>query len=189
MMIDQITQLAGARKRRKRVGRGESSGMGKTCGRGNKGNQSRSGGGARPLYEGGAMPLFRRLRKRGFSNYNFRTEYQVVNLATLEECFNAGDRVDVDALRKLHLVGRADAPVKILGAGELTKKLTCEVHAASGSAKAAIEKAGGALKLIAARDSAALWKAKRNTVSKATPAARAADPGVKAKRKGGDAAK
>ncbi len=170
MMIDQITQQAGARKRRKRVGRGQSSGLGKTSGRGNKGMQSRAGGGARPLYEGGQMPIFRRVAKRGFSNFRFRTEYDVVNVGALEKRFTGGENVDLDALKKSGLVRRGAEIVKLLGEGALTRKLNITVNAATPSAREAVEKAGGKLTVIEARVPAALWKAKRNTVKKARAA-------------------
>jgi large subunit ribosomal protein L15 len=166
MMIDQITSAAGGNKRRKRVGRGEGSGHGKTCCRGNKGCQSRAGGGTRLLHEGGQMPIFRRLPKRGFNNYNFRTEYQVVNLEALEAQFAAGQTVDVAALQQAGLIGTTTAPVKVLGTGQLSKKLTVAVDAISASAKAAVEKAGGAVTLPERISRAAKAKAKRNVAKK-----------------------
>ncbi len=163
MMLHEVTQAAGAHKRRKRVGRGESSGHGKTCGRGDKGMQSRAGNGPHPLFIGGATPLYRRSPKRGFSNFEFRTEYTPVNLDTLGELFSDGERVDPDALRKVGLVGSASALVKVLGRGALSRKLSLEVHAISAAARAAVESAGGSVTLIARRDAAALAKAKRRT--------------------------
>lgn len=170
MTIDKITEQAGGRPRRKRRGRGEGSGLGKSSGRGTKGMGARAGSGPYPLHEGGAAPLFRRLPKRGFSNVNFRTEYSVVNLADLEASFENGGRVDLDSLRKLRLVRGADALVKVLGQGELHKKLSVEVHAVSASARAAIEKAGGSIRLLERRNPAALAKAKRNSAKKARQA-------------------
>ncbi len=170
MMLDRITSAAGGHKRRKRVGRGEASGHGKTCGRGNKGCQSRAGGGTRPLHEGGQMPIFRRLPKRGFSNFHFRVEYQVVNLDALEATFEAGQTIDAAVMRAAGLIGSDAQPVKILGAGALTKKLKLTADAASETAKAAIEKAGGTLKLIERPSPAAQAKAKRNTAKKARAA-------------------
>jgi len=167
MMLNQITAEAGAHHRRKRVGRGESSGHGKTCTHGNKGCQSRAGGGVRPLTEGGQMPLFRRLPKRGFSNFHFRTQYAVVNVADLEAAFGAGDAVNADALVGAGLIANTALPVKILGAGTLGKKLNVTAHAFSGKAKAAIEQAGGTVQVIPQRDPAALAKAKRRTAKKA----------------------
>jgi large subunit ribosomal protein L15 len=163
MMLNQVTAQAGGHQRRKRVGRGEASGHGKTCGRGNKGCQSRAGGGTRPLHEGGQMPIFRRLPKRGFSNFQFRTAYQVVNLAKLEELCSAGQTVNVEALRKLGLVRGGSPLVKILGTGTLSKNLTIEAHAFSASAQEAIAKAGGTTKLIERADPAAKARAKHKT--------------------------
>lgn len=163
MMLSDITARAGAHKRRKRVGRGESSGKGKTCGRGHKGSQSRSGGAVRPLTEGGQMPLFRRMPKRGFSNVKFRTEYEIVNLGRLNERFRDGETVDIDVLRKLRLVQAAKPLVRILGKGTLDKKLTVEAHAFSRKAKEAIERAGGAVRLIERRSPAEKAAAKRLT--------------------------
>jgi large subunit ribosomal protein L15 len=169
MMVHEITARAGAHERRKRVGRGESSGMGRTSGRGNKGCQSRAGGGPRPLHEGGQMPLFRRVPKRGFSNFHFRTQYRPINLGVLEERFRAGERIDPAKLCERGLLDDADGLVKILGDGELTKKLSVSAHAFSASARAAIEKAGGAVTVIPRRDAAALARAKRNTKKAAKP--------------------
>lgn len=173
MMLNHVTAAAGANKRRKRVGRGESSGHGKTCTRGNKGAQSRAGGGVRPLTEGGQMPLFRRLPKRGFSNFHFRTEYVAVNLGTLEAEFGAGETVDPAALQAKGLACGRDIQVKILGTGELHKKLTVAAHAFSGKARQAIEAAGGTVQVIERRDPAALAKAKRNSAKRARAAQRA----------------
>lgn len=176
MLMHEITEQAGAYPRRKRVGRGESSGMGRTSGRGNKGCQARAGGGTRPLHEGGQMPLFRRLPKRGFSNFNFRREYEVVNLSSLDANFGAGETVSAATLREKGLVRGGPVLVKILGDGSLTKKLSLEVHATSASAKAALEKAGCTVKIIALPDPAANAKAKRNSKKKqrtAKPAAKA----------------
>lgn len=179
MMLNEITQSAGAHKRRKRVGRGESSGLGKTCGRGYKGAQSRSGAGGLTLFEGGAVPLFRHLPKRGFSNFNFRADYAVVNLSELDKCFTSGDRVNPAAL---HVRGLAhdNRPLKVLGAGELTKKLTVEAHAFSRSAREAIEKAGGTVAVIPARDPAERAAAKRKT---AKPGSRPTGPSRIEKKK------
>ena len=163
MMLSEITSKAGRHKRRKRVGRGESSGRGKTAGRGHKGCQSRSGGGVHPLSEGGQMPIFRRLPKRGFSNYNFRNEFAIVNVAQLERCFADGDTVDPDVLAKLRLI-RGPAPrVKILAKGGLARRLTVAAHAFSAKARQVIEEAGGTVKLIELRNPAALARTKRNS--------------------------
>jgi large subunit ribosomal protein L15 len=133
----------GANKKPRRVGRGQSSGLGTTAGRGNKGQQSRSGGKAYPGFEGGQMPLYRRLPMRGFSNARFRKEWQVVNLSDIEARFEAGEVVDGASLLARRLVKKAEALVKILGEGELSKALTFQVDKVSASARAKIEKAGG----------------------------------------------
>lgn len=181
MMIHELTAEAGPHKRRKRVGRGESSGHGKTCCRGYKGAQSRAGYTPHPLFEGGGLPLFRRIPKRGFSNFHFRTDYAPVNLADLE-AFSAGDKVNLAGLKARNLVdGRAER-VKILGDGALSKKLTLEVDAVSETAKAAIEKAGGTIQLIQRPDHAAVAKAKRGA-AKDRRAARSELSARAAKRK------
>ena len=132
------------RTKRKRVGRGPGSGKGKTCGRGVKGQQSRSGGGTRIGFEGGQMPLYRRLPKRGFNNAKFRTVYAIVNVGQLESAFDSGATVDPQAIRAAHLVNAKTGPIKILGSGELTKKLDVSAHRFSRAAKEKIEAAGGA---------------------------------------------
>ena len=126
MQISDITKMAGAHKPRKRRGRGRASGLGKTAGRGSKGAGSRSGWKMRGLQEGGQMPTFRRLPKRGFSNFNFTTRYSVVNVGALEERFDVNAHVTPQALREVGLVRDARLPVKILGNGSLTKKLTVD---------------------------------------------------------------
>ncbi len=132
----------GAKKRAKRVGRGAGSGHGKTSCRGMKGQMSRSGASRRPGFEGGQMPLARRVPKRGFTNI-FRKEYTVVNLGSLEEKFSAGDRVTQADMRKAGLVNGPGTRVKVLGVGSLSKALTVEADAFSASARQGIEKAGG----------------------------------------------
>jgi large subunit ribosomal protein L15 len=166
MMINDVTAQVRGHKKRKRVGRGESSGWGKTSTRGHKGSQSRSGGLVRPLTEGGQMPIFRRLPKRGFSNVQFRREFQVINLRDLEARFNDGDTVDVAGLRKASLIGSVNQPVKLLGAGELKKKLTVAVHAFSGAARQAVEQAGGSVQQLELIDRAAKAREKRNSQKK-----------------------
>lgn len=163
MMLNDVTKEVGGHRRPRRVGRGRSSGRGKTCGRGHKGCRSRSGGGTRPLHEGGQMPIFRRLPKRGFSNYEFRTEYVVVNLSRLDAGFESGATVDPKALAERGLIGSVRAPLKVLGKGALTKKLTVNAHAFSKAAREAIEKAGGTALLIERRDPAELARAKRGS--------------------------
>ena len=137
----------GANKKPKRVGRGSSSGLGTTAGKGNKGQQSRSGKAVPYVgFEGGQMPLYRRIAHRGFSNYPFKKEYDVINVEVLEQKFNAGETVDKASLLSKGLVRSAKSLVKILGNGELTKSLTVSVDKVSASAKAKIEKAGGSVK-------------------------------------------
>jgi large subunit ribosomal protein L15 len=143
MNLHDLKPRPGARHRVKRLGCGESSGHGKTSGRGHKGQKARSGGHIRPGFEGGQMPLIRRIPKRGFNNNEFKTFYAPVNLASLN-VFNDGDRVDEAALRAKRIVTGTWHGVKILGTGELTKKLTVVAAAASKSASDKIAQAGGA---------------------------------------------
>ncbi|MCR4823439.1 MAG: 50S ribosomal protein L15 [Treponema sp.] len=147
-MSDFILQAPeGANKKPKRVGRGSSSGLGTTAGKGNKGQQSRSGkSGPYVGFEGGQMPLYRRIAHRGFSNYPFKKVYAVVNLDLLEQKFAAGETVDKAALIAKGLVKSSAGLVKVLGNGDLTKSLTVNVDKVSASAKAKIEKAGGSVK-------------------------------------------
>lgn len=133
----------GATKRKRIVGRGQGSGLGTTAGKGNKGQQSRSGGKTYPGFEGGQMPLYRRLPHRGFKNTMFRKDWQVVNLRDLEAKFEAGETVDGVSLRAKGLVKKAEGLVKILGDGELTKALTVSVDKVSAQALEKIQKAGG----------------------------------------------
>lgn len=133
----------GATHRKKIVGRGQGSGHGTTAGRGNKGQQSRSGGKVYPGFEGGQMPLYRRLAHRGFNNKNFRVDFQIVNLGDIENRFEAGEIVDGVSLAIKGLVRKAEKPVKILGNGTLSKSLSFVVDKVSSSAKAKIETAGG----------------------------------------------
>ena len=146
MDLGKLGPTKGATRRRRRVGRGPGSGNGKTAGRGHKGRRSRSGGNTPPGYEGGQMPLRRRLPKRGFRPVS-RVEYVVVNLGQLASAFEAGSTVDVDVLRRRGLVG-ARARVKCLGDGVLGQALTVRVHAFSQSARTAIEAVGGTAEVI-----------------------------------------
>lgn len=139
MKLENLKGLA--RTSKKRVGRGIGSGMGKTSTRGHKGQNARSGGGVRPGFEGGQMPLFRRVPKRGFTNI-WRVDYRVVNVGALD-VFNDGDTVNRDALVSAGLVHRSDKNIKILGNGEVSKKLTVVANKFSQEAKEKIEKAGG----------------------------------------------
>jgi large subunit ribosomal protein L15 len=145
--LSSLHPAPGARSARKRVGRGPGSGLGKTAGRGHKGRKSRSGGNSPPGYEGGQMPLQRRLPKRGFTN-PFRKEYEVVNLSDLGR-FAAGSVVDGAALAAAGLVSRRAKRVKILGNGAVEHALTVKAQAFSESAKAAIEARGGSVEVVA----------------------------------------
>ena len=139
----------GANKKPKRVGRGSSSGLGSTAGKGNKGQQSRSGGKTYVGFEGGQMPLYRRIARKGFSNYPFKKEYVCINVEQLEAKFNDGETVDKTALIEKGFISSKNASlVKVLGNGEVSKKLTVVVDKVSESAKAKIEKAGGSVSLV-----------------------------------------
>jgi large subunit ribosomal protein L15 len=147
MRLHNLSPRPGAKHRRKRLGQGESSGHGKTSGRGGKGQTARSGSSIRIGFEGGQMPLIRRMPKRGFNNAAFTTRYVPVNLENLNQ-FDDGTTVDEAALRKAGLANGTLKLIKVLGTGELKKKLTVSAHAFSASAKAAIEKAGGTANVI-----------------------------------------
>ncbi len=148
MQIHDLMPAPGSGKKRKRVGRGNGSGHGSTAGRGDKGQLSRAGGGKGPGFEGGQNPLAMRLPKLpGFKN-KFRVEYAIVNVSRLEEKFSANDTVDIDALFDNGLVKSKTAPVKVLGDGELTKKLTVKVDKVSGPARTKIESAGGTVETL-----------------------------------------
>jgi large subunit ribosomal protein L15 len=150
MMIHEITKLVGKHKKRKRVGRGIGSGHGKTAGRGTKGMGSRSGygGSVSPLFEGGQLEYFRRIPKRGFSNYHFRTEYNIVNLGVIEANFESGATVDAAALERAGLIKHSKLPLKVLGNGELSKKVTVAAAKFSASARQKIESAGGSCQVL-----------------------------------------
>jgi large subunit ribosomal protein L15 len=172
----------GSRHRKKRVGRGEGSGLGKTSGRGEKGYGARSGAKQRVNFEGGQMPIHMRLRKlRGphmkksmpFEQFG-RTQTQPVNLKDLEARFDAGAEVTPESLREKGLATRKDVPVKILGQGDLSKKLTVRVHYASKSAREKIEGAGGAIDLLVEPKKAKARKEKPAPVAEAEPAEEAA---------------
>lgn len=141
MKLHELSPAPGSVKDVKRIGRGHGSGHGKTAGKGHKGQWARSGGGVRPGFEGGQMPLMRRIPKRGFNNI-FATEYATVNVSALD-VFNDGIEVDADLLKAQGIIKDEKDGVKILGNGELTKKLTVKAAAFSASAKEKIEKAGG----------------------------------------------
>ena len=147
MKLHELKAVEGSTKKRKRLGQGQGSGNGKTAGRGEKGQNARSGGGVRPGFEGGQLPLFRRLSKRGFNNYRFRTVYSVVNVSDLNR-FEDGKIIDVATLKEAGLINKELDGVKILGSGELTKKLTVRANAFTKSAKAKIENVGGKTEVI-----------------------------------------
>lgn len=147
MDLSTLRGPSGAKRRKKRVGRGEGSGTGVTAGRGHKGQKSRSGYSRQRGFEGGQMPIHRRLPKRGFHS-PFRTEYAVVNLDTLAERFEDGAAVTPDSLRERRLVRGVRTLVKILARGELTKRLTVKAHKFSGKAREAITAAGGEVEVV-----------------------------------------
>ena len=148
MRLHDLKPRPGAKHRRKRLGQGEATGHGKTSGRGGKGQTARSGSSIRIGFEGGQMPLIRRIPKRGFNNARHATRYLPVNLQTLNR-FDDGTRVDEAALRDAGLANGRAAGIKILGDGELTRKLAVSAHAFSASARAKIEAKGGTCELIA----------------------------------------
>lgn len=147
MKLHELKSSEGSRKTRNRVGRGIGSGNGKTAGRGHKGQNARSGGGVRPGFEGGQMPLFQRLPKRGFTNIN-RKDYTIVNLSTLNEKFEDGQEVTPESLLESGVVSKLNSGIKVLGNGTLDKKLTVKAHKFSSTAKEAIEAAGGKTEVI-----------------------------------------
>ncbi len=147
MRLHDLKPRPGAKHRRKRIGQGESSGHGKTSGRGGKGQTARSGSSIRVGFEGGQMPLIRRMPKRGFNNARHTVEYIPVNLESWY-CFDNGAKVDEAALRSAGLANGRLPRIKILGTGDLTKKLTVSAHAFSASARAKIEAKGGACEII-----------------------------------------
>ncbi len=146
MNLHELQYTEGARRNRKRIGRGHGSGNGKTAGKGHKGQNARSGGGVAIGFEGGQTPLYRRLPKRGFTNFT-RKEYAIVNVESLN-CFDEGTTVTIEMLIATKLARKELDGIKILGAGELTKKLTVQANKFSKSAQEAIEKAGGKVEVI-----------------------------------------
>jgi len=147
MKLHELKPSEGAFKTSKRIGRGVSSGHGKTSGKGHKGQNARSGGGVRPGFEGGQLPLFRRLPKRGFSNAMFKIEYATVNLSDLEK-FENGAVVTPELLKEMGILKKQLSGVKVLGNGELTKKLTVKANKFSKSAIEKIEAKGGKAEVI-----------------------------------------
>ena len=148
MNLHELCPAEGSRKKKKRLGQGLGSGKGKTAGKGHKGKKARSGVSKKANLEGGQMPLARRIPKRGFSNFRFAVRYEIVNVADLEERFDAGSEVTAEGLYALRLISGADKPVKILGVGELSKNLIVHANAYSASAANKIEAAGGKAEVI-----------------------------------------
>ena len=147
MKLHELQVVEGARHSRKRVGRGTGSGHGKTACKGHKGQNARSGGGVRPGFEGGQLPLFRRLPKRGFSNAKFKTEYAVINLSDLNR-FEDGAVVTPELLKEMGLVKQQLDGIKVLGNGTLEKKLVVKAHKFSNVAQEQIEKLGGKAEVL-----------------------------------------
>ena len=147
MKLHELRPSEGAFQTKKRVGRGVGSGLGKTSGKGHKGQNARSGGGVRPGFEGGQLPLFRRLPKRGFSNAMFKTEYATINVSDLEK-FEDGAVVTPELLKEMGILKKQLAGVKVLGNGELTKKLTVKANKFSASEVEKIEAIGGKAEVI-----------------------------------------
>jgi len=147
MKLHTLHPNEGATTTRKRVGRGVGSGLGKTSGKGHKGQNARSGGGVRPGFEGGQLPLFRRLPKRGFTNARFKTEYATINLSDLNR-FEDGAVVTPELLKDMGLVKKQLDGIKVLGNGKLEKKLTVKAHKFSTKAQEEIEKLGGKIEVM-----------------------------------------
>ena len=147
MKLNELKYTDGSKTNAKRVGRGTSSGFGKTSGRGQKGQKSRSGGGVRPGFEGGQNPLFRRIPKRGFNNYNFQVRYAVINVSDLNK-FEDGAEITPELLKDMGLVKKQLDGIKVLGNGTLDKKLTVKASVFSKTAKEKIEKNGGKAEVI-----------------------------------------
>ena len=147
MKLHELSPAEGSTKERFRKGRGAGSGNGKTAGKGHKGQNARSGGGVRPGFEGGQLPLYRKLPKRGFNNFRFGKKYAVINVQSLNK-FNDGEVVDAAALLALGVINTVFDGVKILGEGELTKKLTVKAAVFSASAKEKIEAVGGKTEVV-----------------------------------------
>ena len=148
MKLHELSPAEGSTKERFRKGRGAGSGNGKTAGKGHKGQNARSGGGVRPGFEGGQLPLYRKLPKRGFNNARFGKQYAVVNICYLNEKFGDGEVVDSAALLAKGIIDSVKDGVKILGEGELTKKLTVKAAVFSASAKEKIEAVGGKTEVV-----------------------------------------
>ena len=148
MKLHELSPAPGSTKSAWRKGRGVGSGNGKTAGRGHKGQNARTGGGVRPGFEGGQIPLYRRLPKRGFTNSLFKKEYAIINLETLDKLFNDGDAVSMETLLEKGVIRKELNGLKVLGRGEITKKLTVKAAIFSASTKEKIEAAGGKAEVI-----------------------------------------
>jgi len=148
MNIHDLRPAAGATRKAKRLGQGLGSGTGKTSGKGHKGHKARTGGGVRPGFEGGQMPLTRRTPKRGFNNARFAKVFQVVNIESLDKKFEAGQEVNAEALKSARLIESLNVPVKVLGRGELSKALNVKAAAFSKGAEEKIKAAGGSAEVI-----------------------------------------
>ena len=147
MKLHELSPQEGSVQEKFRKGRGAGSGNGKTAGKGHKGQNARSGGGVRPGFEGGQLPLYRKLPKRGFNNYRFAAKYAVINVQDLNK-FNDGDVVDCEALLASRIINKCLDGIKVLGEGELTKKLTVKASVFSASAKEKIEAVGGTAEVV-----------------------------------------
>ncbi len=147
MKLHELKKNPAATKNRKRVGRGPGSGIGKTSGRGEKGQKARSGAKIRPNFEGGQTPLFRRLPKRGFSNARFKKEYAIINLSDLSK-FEEGATVNLEILKDMGIVKKVYSGLKVLGNGDIDKKITVQAHKFSKKAQEKIEKTGGKVEVI-----------------------------------------
>ncbi|QDV90395.1 50S ribosomal protein L15 [Phycisphaerae bacterium RAS2] len=187
MNITEITKKAGAKPPRRRVGRGEGSGWGKTAGYGHKGQNARAGGGAKRglLSEGGVFPLFRRIPKVGFNNKNFTARYQVVNVSDLDKRFDNGAHVTAATLWEAGLIRDAKAPVKVLGDGAIAKKLTVEAERFSADAAKKIESAGGKVTRLGPQPKKKFVKRPAAAAKKASPEGESGDakPAKEAKGK------
>ena len=148
MSLHDLHPASGSRRKGKRLGQGLGSGTGKTAGKGHKGQKARSGGGVRPGFEGGQMPMMRRIPKKGFNNARFAKEFQIVNLESLSSRFEAGATVGFAEMYAMRLVQKDNIPVKVLANGEIDKALTVQAQAFSGQARAKIEAAGGKAEVI-----------------------------------------
>lgn len=148
MKLHELSPAPGSRKKPKRLGQGLGSDNGKTAGKGHKGQKARKSPGIKANFEGGQMPLARRIPKRGFSNFRFAVKYEIVNISDLADRFEAGSEVTAKELSELRLISSPESPVKVLGIGEISKSLNVKVNAYSASAVKKIEAAGGKAEVI-----------------------------------------